>query len=404
MKPLPRWLTFGLLPLVVLCDAFAWYAMSAGLTPRLIELGLAFDDVKSLRTLMQWVILGGTLVGGVAAVGVGPWVLLVLGAMLTALGIGVMGLVPGAVYPAVVLAAVGHGLMRPAIYGAAARAFALPYEHVRNALFVLLWGSMNLGALLGPMLATSGQGSLGFAPVAFVATAVMLFAVPVAGAVGLVHLLSMRGEKPEPGFAVQGRHLIAVAGVILVLAVPWGMYGLSYEALWHAVEGLPHEEQQAWMSFNPVAVGIFAALLCAAFVLMHLLRAKVPTLLFAGIGLVLVAAGAALLAVAGSDGTIALVLGLILLSLGEVLAGPLLLSRIAGDMPPRLVCAAPALWFVATGLVNHAAFALAGADSDVGRVLVWVMVALVVLAGLASAGAAFPLRAVFPAGGEESES
>ncbi|MFW5739242.1 MAG: hypothetical protein ACOC1F_02630, partial [Myxococcota bacterium] len=95
--------------------------------------------------------------------------------------------------------------------------------------------------------------------------------------------------------------------------------------------------------------------------------------------------------------TTALGLGVLLLSLGEVLAGPLLLSRIAGDMPPRLVCAAPALWFVATGIVHRIVFALSSADPDVGRALAWAMVAIGLLVGLALAGAAFPLRNVFPA-------
>ena len=225
------------------------------------------------------------------------------------------------------------------------------------------------------------------------------FAIPLAAVGGGVTWHAHRHDPPKPGFAIELKHGLVVGGLILLASLPWGAYGLTYHAMGNALAHLSPDEQTFWYTANPIVVTLGAGLLCVVFVVLHFLKARVPTLVFAGCGLVLVGIGTAVLAAALSGGpSVGLAMtGLMIASVGEVLAGPLLLSRIAGDMPNRLVCVVPALWLFITGAISSVSLLIAGASPNTVTVMIWIVAVLSLVVGVAIAIGAFPLRKVFPA-------
>ena len=151
MKPLPRWLTFGILPVIVFCDAFSWYATYSLISLHLHDMGMTVQEIGTLHATLRWATLGATLIGGIVAIGVGPWVILGVGALFAAVGLGLVSVSADALTVGLALTAIGHGLMRPGVWGAAARAFSGSLEQMRNGLAALLWGSTNFAALMGPL-------------------------------------------------------------------------------------------------------------------------------------------------------------------------------------------------------------------------------------------------------------
>lgn len=398
MRPLPRWLTFGILPVVVFCDAFSWYAMYSLIALHLNDAGMSVEQVGTLLSISRWLIVGATLVGGILAIGTGPWILLGAGALIASAGLGLMSLSTDTATVGLALAAIGHGLMRPGLWGAAARAFEGRHEPMRNGLFVLLWGSTNVAALISPAASASARSALDFTAITLVGALLVSFAMVLAVIGGGVTWHVHRHDPPEPGFAIQGRHALAVGGIVLLAGLPWGAYGLVYRTLDEAFRHLPVAQRGLWYSINPTAVSVVAGLLCVVFVVLFLLKKQVPTLLFAGIGMALVGIGAAVLGLASSGiPSMPLVLaGILISALGEVMAGPLLISRIAGDMPKRLVCLAPALWLFVTGAMSSVLFAAVAAVPDIADAAIWVIAALSFVVGAVFAAGAYPARKLFP--------
>jgi dipeptide/tripeptide permease len=91
-------------------------------------------------------------------------------------------------------------------------------------------------------------------------------------------------------------------------------------------------------ALNPVAVVLTSGLLFVLLLVLHLTRARASSLFGIGAGLAIFALGATpLLLARGASASVILLVGssTVAMAVGEALVGPLLLSRVLGDLPRR---------------------------------------------------------------------
>jgi dipeptide/tripeptide permease len=291
------------------------------------------------------------------------------------------------------------GGYRVGLFAAAARPFGHPRGHLRDALFVGLWATFNGGALLGPMVSkwTSYWG-IEYRPTLIVLGGVALLAALLAAVLGLVVLKGSRGE-PEPGDSgrlFSGRILLAALGLIALCVLPWGSYGvlgmLQADAIWELEERLDHEVLYA---LNPAILILGSLVLVPLLAILHVARVHVPTTVPIGAGLVLFGLGVAVFA-AGlpGDTLVAFIGGTVVMTVGELLLGPFVLSRVAGDMHWRLAPLLIGVWLAGTGLMSTLTSALSIYSSAHG-IVAWIGVGTAVPAGLLLLALSWPLRRLF---------
>jgi dipeptide/tripeptide permease len=148
------------------------------------------------------------------------------------------------------------------------------------------------------------------------------------------------------------------------------------------------------MAANPVIV-IFVGLLVASILLvLALLEKNVPALLLAGAGIVLIAAGVILASIGPvRESFIGFSAAFLLISVGEVVAGPALISRIAGDVHWRLTTLFVALWLITSQLGYGLSGLVTGsglAESPFGLPLAFAVISLPI--GLVLLAVAVPLQ------------
>jgi dipeptide/tripeptide permease len=390
-----RWTAYLVLPLFAVFEASGYYAMRSLLTIYLVEThGGGWEELRSQMFLMSGASIAGTIVAAMVAVGTGPWVVLALGSLAAVIGLGALGILPPELSTVgALLVSFGHGLLRPALYGAAASTFREQREHLRDSLFCLLWMALNAGGFLGPLLGDQLRESFGARPIFLVAAVFVGIALALAAVGTLVSLVSR--PKPAPKIAFRGPQVGATIAIAAVGTLAWCASGWTSEIPATGISGAhdPYAPVQWLHLVSPVVVGSLSGLCGAVFAVLYLVKVRVPTLAIAGVGSVMLGlAGivALILLPPYAEGTVGL--SLALLGVGEALFAPLLLSRATGDLPWRLETAVVALWLAAFQIVSLLTSSVMEGESWPSRGLAWAGVALTLLSGAALVVAAFALR------------
>lgn len=406
MTATSRWTSVALVPLIAFFETASWYGSRSILALHLRDLGASIVESGSLIGIAQVVGLAATLLAGLLAIATRPWPLLAAGALLATAGVfGLAVAEPGFVSLPLYVAAFGHGLVRAALYGGAARALGDAHEHLRTGLFLLLYGATNLAGLLAPLASRpSPEGSC--APVLVLSGGLGAFALLLSVALSVVLLVSRaRPEALPPAPRPRAAHLVTVFLLVVLLGPTSGALNVVYELLFDVAAPLFDEDPSALtsiMSVNPAAVVVLTLLLAGLFGLLHFTKVKLPVLLPAGVGLVVMAGGVSLVLLQepGAPSRGLLVLAMLVLAGGEVLVTPLLLSRLAGGLPYRLETLVAALWIAssqAPALARSAVGATDAGTEGVSRLVAWSGVGGSLFWGVALAAAAFPLRRLFDA-------
>ena len=404
--PIRRISNFIALPLIVMLESMAWYGMRGVMSGYLVELGYGFGsgglDTAHIYTVTHWVTLGGTLLGGLLAVAAGPLPVIIAGLLMAGLGIAAMGAATDQlIYAPLILASLGVGLFRPALYGAALIGMGYPREHLRGTLCVLLWASMNVAALLAMPLTELARNAFGYTTTFAMQGMLALLAAVIAAGLGAVHLVYRNKGPAEPdttrGF--DGRILAVLGGVLVLCAIPWGSYNFAYELFYTGLfvqQDIWGYDQMDWIfNLNPVIVLLTALLLGALLLGLHFTRVQLSSLVFIGLGLMGVGLALGLLSVEPVRQSMpGLLLALGLLSVAEVLAGPLLISRLGGDVHWRLATLVVALWLLVTGFIGQLLGLLRGygPNEDFTMIVGFMLAAIALLFGLIIAIAAIPLQ------------
>jgi len=400
--------TFSLVPPVVLLDALVWYGVMSTLTLFMIapvyEGGLEMNhvDAGARYAVMQGVVALGSVLGGLIAIGVGPHFVLVFGLATAFAGVVSIGICDATTFwVALVVMALGQGMARPGLYATAATALRFPAEHLRNALFVTCWASFNLGAVLAPLVTMSVQRAMGYRTTFHLLGGIMLLAMLVAAGLGIVAFVRRHQPVPQPdtGNRFDGRILGLAVGVAVLAIVPWAGYSVV-----HALQvdrlvaaGTPMEISTLF-SINPIIVLGLSLLIVPVLALMHWQRVNVPSLLIVGVGLAVMGIGILPMVLAPLDLVVPLfIAGIVIVSVGEILVGPFLMSRLLGDLHWRLTALFAGIWLAGvagiTALVNAVAYA--GVPPLTPSVTAGFVAAAAIVVGLVFAAAAIPLRKYF---------
>ncbi len=333
---------FLLLPAAFAFERLAYYGMRSVLALHLMRnLGQSYHGIGQIYSAMAIASVFTLLIGGALCVGLRPSIVLALGSIIGVVGYGLLSISSSValVWAGVLVLSLGQGLLKPAAFALAASEQPLPREHLRSALFVLMYGATNLSALAG----TSGSGAIashaGESASFGVATGFAVVGVLLAAGTTAVDFLMKQSEAAEPGPSA-GR---AVAGgaILLGCAVPYyATMGLSssYQLPLLRSGGVSMSSIATFYMLNPVTVLLATGVLFVVLIVLHFTRVKVSAVSGIGIGLAIYAAGATPLLLASTfPGGVFLAVGAsaVVMAVGESLVGPLLLSRVIGDIPPR---------------------------------------------------------------------
>lgn len=407
---------FVAIPVIVLLDSFVWFGMSSVYSRYLTDtyqggLGLEFSVYGEVREWQLLAMMCATVFGGILAIGLGPRFTMVLGLLVCGAGVVATGLLGGvSLYAPAIVVAIGQGIYRPSVYGAAAEVLPFPRGQLRNVLFVVIYVTLNLGAALSSWLTWKLTEVTSFQAI-FMAMAAALFLAAIVGLLlAFAHLFlgpSQHGGESEPSAGVpptlpttrrlDPRFIAVGLGLIVVTAIPWMSFGLMWELQFTAAEHLGTDlTYTSWFfSLNPLIVIFVGLLLAAVLLVLHLTRIRIPTLLLVGLGLMVMGAGmAALLLCFVVQQPPLLLLSVAVIAAGEVLMAPLLASRIAGDQHGRLVTLMTALWLAASYGSSQLLSHLGLHDSGALQLLGGIVAAVCVVVGLGLAIAAYPLRKV----------
>lgn len=360
MNPARRYSAIAVLPAIAMLHRLGTWTARAELWSHLSELGVEADRLGGLYEAQHYVVAGFTLVGGALSVVMGPLPVLLLGLTLSAFAFGLMPEASaGGAEVLMMLQGAGSGIARPALWAAAVLPFGRPHEAGRNGLLALMWASMNVAAFCAPWISDRltwvGNGDAGFVFAAVMSGTCAALAAPLC-LLWLTTRTAAPGDgEPEPAYRLDWPVLGVACATIVLVAVPWGglmsVWGPLSRHVYSAAPGSFGPE--IWMGVNPVLVIWAAGLLAAVFLLLSLTRRNVPTLLLAGPGLVLLAVGVGMLSFEPVRTSVAgLGCGLVVMTLGEALAGPLLISRVVGDLHFRVVGMVMALWLVLTDVLR----------------------------------------------------
>ncbi len=300
------------------------------------------------------------ILGAVVAIGVGPWGALLLGTAGVTAAITLLVVAPPSTFatPAIGLLSISEGMVRPALWAAAVVAFARPHEASRLGLVLLMWVSMNLAGIaarVGFDQFMPLRGSPAFAWVSLVAAL-------LAAVLSLLLLMSVLASRPAASTREREPTLrwdpgvFAVTGLwVLLLLGPWAAITTAYGALDDSLRILSPAPlaYEGWSYVNPSLVIWLGGMAAAGAVLLAMSRRNVSSGRLIGVGLILIAAGLGACCFEGvrREG---LLLGaaMAVWAAGEVLVGPVLISRIGADLHWRAVTPMIAL-FLGGEVVLH---------------------------------------------------
>lgn len=327
-----------LLPGAILFERLAYYAMRTVLVLRLMRyLGQSAHGVGQILSAMGVASVFTLLIGGALCIVLRPGIVLVLGSIIGVVGYSLLSVSSSAalVWVGVLMLSLGEGLLKPAAFAMVAIELAYPREHLRSALFVLLYGATNLGAVAGSLGSDAISAHAGESASFGFATGLAVVGVVLAAGATVADFLMKPGEAAEPGPAA--RRVVAGGAILLACAVPyyatmalWDDYRLQIMRSTRGAASAVH-------ALSPVMAIAATGVLFVALLVLHFTRVKVSAVSGIGIGLAIYAAGATplLLESMFPGGALLAAGGSVVMALGEVVVGPLLLSRVIGDIPPR---------------------------------------------------------------------
>jgi dipeptide/tripeptide permease len=332
---------FLLLPGAFALERLAYYGMRSVLSLHLMRnLGATAASMGQIYAAIGIANIFAVLVGGAVCILIRPSIVLLVGSIIGVLGYGLLSISSSValVWLAILILSMGQGLLKPAAFALAASELPFPHEHLRSALMVLMYGATNLSALAG----SSGSGAIAVRTgenVSFaLATGFAVVGVLLAAGAAAVDYLVKRDSEPEPGPSAGG--VAAGGGILLALALPYystmGLAGsYQFEALQRAgATG----SMAALYAINPVTVLLTTGVLFVVFLVLHFTRVRVSSLFGIGSGLAIYALGATpllLVTTFPSSAMLGVGASAVAMAVGESLVGPLLLSRVVGDIPAR---------------------------------------------------------------------
>ena len=366
MHPSRRLAAVLLLPPIVFLVMTSWWGIRRILWDVLYNTGASVETLADFFALALGATVAGVFAAAVLAFAAGPWPVLAValfGLSFSWFGVAIFG--DDEVRLWHLVASFFYGMARPTMWACAIIPFARPHEAARNGLLLALWAMANAGALASQFGAwevyyeTGTEFTFGFA------ATLAGFAACLAAFLGLGFVLTRAREPdPEEPTAQWNWPLIGVAALLSVLVIAYQDVYTWFPRAVELFEALPQPDEW-WFALNPVVV-LWAGLMgAAAFLVLALMRKNVAGVRLLGIGLIVWGIGAGVLA--GVEGTVGVATAIIVLSLGEILVGPLLLSRLGGDLHWRVTTAALAL-FMGTGTVLSWVIDLGQEHLEVGLV------------------------------------
>jgi len=371
-----RLLAFVALPSIALLAAGSWYGLRSLLPTYLIMAGVPYATLGLLYGSLTFGRAGAFLCGGILAAIAGPHVAAATGLGLCTAGLLVLSAasyVPASMtpfYAGVALATFGSGLATPGLWGAAAATFARPAHGYRDALFLLMYAAVQVGASaagLSPLMSLTVVGSLPVPP--FLAAAVLagIGAVLAAGLVASQVALPPVPES-DPSERFDGRPVALALGLAALAIAPWTGFTTILDQLY----SLPYaiSASAAPSAFvtgvNPVIVFLASVIGAAVAAALAALRFDFPTLPLVAAGLLLGALGGGIGAAAIPVSAALIPVAMMVASGGEALVTPLLMSRLTGDLHWRASALIVGGWLSATtftsGLLSSLAQALGPAN------------------------------------------
>ncbi|MEZ4226107.1 MAG: hypothetical protein R3B13_34495 [Polyangiaceae bacterium] len=380
----------ALLPAVYAFERSAYYGMRAVLFLHMNrELGMSPSDTSVVYKFVSIFGLATVILGGLLCIVLRPAIVAAVGAAIGIAGYGAMAIASDktVLWGALFVLGLGQGLFKPALLAHAARELPFPRFHLRGAAFVALYAAINSGALTGTSggaLAAATSPSTSFAVSLVLAIVAFVICVVVMGADLFVKVNAPRAPTPPAGRVV-------LAGLLLCTALlPYhAAQGVGADIQFDALRSAPSSFGML-QTLNPVIVFIVCIVAFLVLTGLHFTRVGDLSPWIVGAGLVVFALGTAPLMMAttaGSGSSTALVgLSVVVMAIGEALVGPLGMSRVLGDIPPRFVGLAASVWLLFAGAASWAGSGMAAAWRAaapvmfVGVVVVCLVIGVAVLA------------------------
>jgi len=365
----------------VMLERAAFYGVRSALFPWMAgDLGMDEGEAVEALHLAVTSVAFAPLLGGVLALAVGPRVTLVVGAVVAALGYGVLAVtVAGPPIYGLSLVTIGAGLFRPAWLVALAREFAYPHGNRRTAVLLMAFVGIDLATMLATIGALFVQNAGGAGTVFGVGAGVSVLVAALTA--GVVFMRKRVGPKAD--VATFGGRPEVGAGVLLLLLLPCYLATGALDTLLSAARSdVSFESRRLLTLLGPVTTVAVTLIAAAVFFVAARKRARPLALPVIGGGLVVTALGVGVGSLADLEsGLTALPLvGVILMEVGEAVVVCVALARVAADTRPRTATMVLALFLVAPrglGLL-----ALAAPDLTVTRIVAVAGAALTLLAGV----------------------
>ena len=382
-------------PLLYGLHSAAWYATRAMRPMALIELGIGYEQLHWVYLIELLGLLGGAIAAAVLGAALTGWLPLTAGLLIAGMGLAMGGLLDVSEVPlngllvaglASLVAGFGRGMLTVGALSTLADGLRGSRVSLKLAAFALLYGAMNLGALTTSALSFVPGKLLLIAVLAGLSSALSAVLAAVVGAAW--YALREHFPEPDPRRETLEAAPVAVCALLCVYSLfPYAAMMLGFESWSDLMFSAENAEELGDWRFllNPLVVIATAGVLLVGYAGFYFAKIRLPTLLPAGIGMVVFgAATAVLVAVPNSDGAL---LASVIMAVGEALMIPALWASIGQSVHWRLVAPAFALWTFLSRSLGHGVSYL----PDTGGAGPWVAAPVLVLFGLVAIAAALPL-------------
>lgn len=344
-----RWTGYLFLPIAFLFERSAWFSLRSVLWEHVAGEGAAEADAASavVRTV-SWLVVLSPIAGAAVGYALGARRTLLIG--LLSVAAGYLLLVEGTtVWPGAIVVALALGLVRPSFLAVAGAVSPDPAETPRTTLFLLLYAMTTLAALGGPAFAANVRAQ----ELYWIAGGAALFALVAAAAAG-IHLLVARVQgAPETEPPARARPLAGAAVLLAQLFLAVTVLRIGAALLLQSNLAFPP-------TVHPIAVIAVLFLLGLVWVGLAAGGARVPAVVIAAVGLIVLSLAPLPIGLAVADigwryrdlQGFAHLGASIVLGAGEAIVMAFLLSRISAGAGPRLSVAFVAAWLLATSVTS----------------------------------------------------
>jgi dipeptide/tripeptide permease len=352
-------------PALVALERTAHYAVRAQLTLFMTgpasEGGLAMtmEEVATSYAIRTTLTALAPLLGGLVAIATGPRITMVAGALLVTISYVVQAAASQTtILVAMVVWAVGHGLLLPSLYAVVAREFSGQREAFKIVPFVLIYIAVNVGAMIAPVLAGSIRDlGASFSAICVGAAVIMTIVLAALTTVGLL------GAKQQPPSS-KGKVELGLLIVLVAVSPALVIHSLGFDLIFRAAStvvsaGLP----EVLFMINPAVVLLVTLGLAVAMLVLGALKKRPYTLVVIGAGIVVTAFSALPMLLADLATSLpAQLASVAVLAMGEALVLALTMARMATGTHARFATLVLAVWFC----VSRGIFSLGSAVSDAG--------------------------------------